>query len=87
MRSAPSFPILVPLHYALIDTIVVTEGARGHGIGHALMAYTEAWARNQGVDRIELNVFTFNAAALSFYQGMDYSILSCRMVKRLGTDV
>jgi diamine N-acetyltransferase len=87
LRRTPDFPILVPLHYAMIDTIVVTESARGRGIGHALMAYAEAWARSQGVDRIELNVFTFNEAALSFYQGMNYSILSCRMMKHLDSDV
>jgi diamine N-acetyltransferase len=83
LHKAPSFPFLVPLHYAMIDSVVVTSSARGYGIGHALMAYTEAWARDRGVNRMELNVFEFNKEALSFYLGMDYSVLSHRLVKHL----
>jgi diamine N-acetyltransferase len=87
IHKTPDFPILVPLRYAMVDTIVVTARARGRGIGYALMAHVEAWARERRIDRIELNVFEFNEAALSFYRGMNYSVLSCRMVKRLDVDV
>ncbi len=85
-RSSPGFPYLVPLRYAVIDTIVVTASARGRGIGQAMMAFTEAWASDQGVDRIELDVFEFNEEALSFYQGREFSVLSRRMVKLLDRD-
>jgi diamine N-acetyltransferase len=86
IHRTPEMPYLVPVHYAMIDTVVVTQNTRGRGIGHALMTQAEVWARERGVNRIELNVFAFNEEALSFYRGMDYSLLSCRMVKDLNTD-
>lgn len=86
IRESPDVPILVPIRYAMVDTLVVAAAYRGAGVGHALMAQAEAWAERRGIHRIELNVFEFNIAARHFYQRLGYSTLSRRMVKDLGLD-
>ena len=86
IHSTPDVSILVPLDYVVIDTIVVTTDARRRGVGRALMVQAEAWARAQGLDRIELNVFEFNEGAINLYHGLGYATLSRRMVKRFNAD-
>lgn len=81
-RSA-DYPILVPLTYAVVNTLVVAESARQKGVGSALMASAETWTRARGMDRVELNVFEFNTDAIRFYEGLGYTTLSRRMLKRL----
>lgn len=82
-QTSPDVPILVPVRYATVDTLVVAQAHRGSGVGGELMVYAERWARKKGIDRIELNVFEFNEAARSFYERLGYTTLSRRMVKRL----
>jgi ribosomal protein S18 acetylase RimI-like enzyme len=45
---------------------------RGCGVGRALMAGIDAWARENGLDRLDLTVVTDNYAALSLYRSFGY---------------
>lgn len=82
-RESPDVPILVPIRYAMIDTLVVAQARRGSGVGRRLMAEAESWARRKGISRVELNVFEFNKGARAFYGNLGYTTLSRRLVKRL----
>lgn len=83
LRRSPEVPILVPMRYAMVDTLVVSEAFQRRGVGRQLMAAAEAWALRRGISRIELNVFEFNHDAQAFYEHLGYETLSRRMVKRL----
>jgi GNAT superfamily N-acetyltransferase len=83
VRSSPEVPILVPVRYAMVDTLVVAQAYRGLGVGRRLMARAERWARARGIPRIELNVFEFNEGARVFYEALGYVTFSRRMVKSL----
>ena len=54
--------------FLFLEDLVVTEAARGHGVGEALMAAVakEAVARN--ASRVEWAVLDWNEGALRFYQ-------------------
>ena len=67
----------------LADDLCVTEKCRRHGIGHALLDYAEAAARQAGCGRIVLDVFRFNGSALAFYRAMGYDEECVRMEKIL----
>ncbi|MBN1247931.1 MAG: GNAT family N-acetyltransferase [Anaerolineae bacterium] len=82
-RESPDVPILVPIRYAMVDTLVVAEAYRGTGVGRQLMRSAEDWALGKGIDRIELNVFEFNEGARIFYESLGYTTLSRRMAKQL----
>lgn len=53
---------------ALVEDLVVQKGARGLGIGEALLAAVEDWALQRGAARIQLLADRDNTAALRFYE-------------------
>jgi RimJ/RimL family protein N-acetyltransferase len=52
--------------------LMVAKGERGRGIGSALLAAAEDWARRAGVRKLELHVFPHNEAALRLYERSGY---------------
>ena len=52
--------------------LMVAGPFRRVGIGSALMAAAEAWARGAGVTKLELHVFPHNEPALALYEKLGY---------------
>lgn len=65
--------------------VEVDAGERGRGYGRALMLAAEDVARRWGVDRLGLNVFGGNAAAISLYESLGYAVTAQNMAKDLPT--
>jgi GNAT superfamily N-acetyltransferase len=82
--ESPPERLLVPRYYASIDDLVVRKSWRRRGVGRALMARAEEWAREKGLGVIELGVWEFNADARCFYEQLGYTTLSRTMSKPLG---
>jgi GNAT superfamily N-acetyltransferase len=82
-HDTPPIPILVPRRLVMVDDLVVRRDLRRGGIGRALMEWAESWAREQGADELELNVFEFNAGAIAFYRHLGYGTRTRRMCKGL----
>lgn len=57
---------------ARVSSIAVRRGARGLGIGMALMRRAECAARRAGRDRMRLEVRVGNRRALSLYRALSY---------------
>jgi RimJ/RimL family protein N-acetyltransferase len=58
-------------HVADLGLMVAREERR-RGIGRALLAAAEQWARQVGVRKLELHVFPYNGAALALYESAGY---------------
>ena len=86
VRETPAVPVLVPKRYAVVDGIVVESGSRGRGVGGRLMDRAQEWALARGATALELNVYEFNEAAISFYEELGYRTLSRKMRKELSGD-
>jgi ribosomal protein S18 acetylase RimI-like enzyme len=69
--------------HAHISVIAVTREAEGRGVGRALMAHAEAWARAHGHHRITLSVFEGNHRARRLYERSGYVTEIRRMTKLL----
>jgi RimJ/RimL family protein N-acetyltransferase len=54
--------------------IGVLEAHRGRGIGRALMAALEGWARGAGIHRLQLPVVTSNAPAIALYRKVGFEV-------------
>jgi len=57
----------VTRHVATLGMFVVAA-RRGRGIGTALMQEAIRWARERGVERVELTVYPHNEAAIALYR-------------------
>jgi GNAT superfamily N-acetyltransferase len=53
---------------ALIEDMVVTQSARGRGIGQRLLAEIESWCAERGLARLQLLADRQNTPASEFYQ-------------------
>lgn len=76
----------VPPVSAEVQMLAVREAHRSLGIGRALMRRAEEWARQQGARAMELNVWEFNASAMTFYQRLGYHTLRRRLQLALVPD-
>jgi RimJ/RimL family protein N-acetyltransferase len=52
--------------------LMVRRDHRREGVGRALMAAAEEWARSVGVRKLELHVFPHNEPALGLYRSLGY---------------
>jgi GNAT superfamily N-acetyltransferase len=68
---------------AYVDILVVASSAEGQGVGRALMARVEAWAREHGCREVVLDVFAGNEQAIIFYRRNGYQPDHIRMTKPL----
>lgn len=56
-----------------VDEIGVDPDCRRQGAGSAMMHFIEAYAKEKGYSRIELNMWAFNEEALAFYEAAGFS--------------
>ena len=63
-----------------ISVIAVSQTAEGRGVGRALMAWADDWARSLGHDHLTLNLFPANTRARALYEreGFALDMLSMR---------
>jgi len=66
-----------------ISDLVVAPAAEGRGVGRALMAAAEAWARERGYRLLTLNVFDANQRARALYERLGYRPDVIKLVKPL----
>lgn len=56
-----------------LEDVVVDQAWRGRGIGRALLAAAEAWARDRGAVRLALLADETNLPALDFYDRLGFT--------------
>lgn len=66
-----------------VADLAVAENARRIGVGRALMQAGEAWAREQGLPFLSLDVWSTNERALAFYRSLGYRTESLCLIKAL----
>jgi len=66
-----------------VADLVVAPWARGRGVGTALLAAGERWARERGYSMLTLNVFVGNVKARRLYEAEGFQPYTVRHVKQL----
>ena len=79
----PDFDYFTDHPRAYVEILVVAEEAEGRGIGKALMAHAEQWAREHGCREVVLDVFANNPSAIAFYERVGFAPDHIRMSKSL----
>ena len=68
-----------------VADLVVAPEARGRGVGKALMAAGERWARERGFEMLTLHVFAENRRARALYEELGMTAEVVRYVKPLSS--
>src|SRR5215207_9509616 len=66
-----------------VSDVVVAPGGEGRGVGRALMAAGEEWARGRGYRLLTLNAFALNTRARRLYERLGYGEDMVKYVKEL----
>lgn len=66
-------PFLSKLPICRIGSVVVDEDHRSRGIGKALMAHCDGWAKAHDASQIRLEVMSFNDRARSLYESLGFT--------------
>lgn len=82
-QSTPPYTCLVQHKFAYIIDLVVDEEQRGKGLGRSLLDAAELWARNKGLDYLELGVLEENTSAKNLYLKEGYTVATNIMRKKL----
>ena len=70
--TKPETPFTYGRDYLDIDEFCVNEAYRRQGIGTQLMWFIRDYAKSEGLNRIELNMWEFNENALAFYESVGF---------------
>ena len=70
--NRPENPYMFERRYLDIDEFGVDEGFRRRGAATAMIAFIRALAAEKGLNRVELNMWEFNADALKFYEAAGF---------------
>jgi len=70
--------------FVYISELYVVEEARGTGVGRALIADCEDWAREQDVRIVKIGVLSKNTRAARVYEGAGYAPYAVRLRKYIG---
>lgn len=79
LQHTNPLPIIKPRTFYFIENIVVDKNHRRKGIAKKLFHYLTLKTKENNIDSIELNVWSFNTEAIKFYESMGMNIKNIRM--------
>lgn len=79
IHERPETAITWSQQLALVDQVGIVPAYRGLGYGELLMRRVIDFAREHGLARVALNVWTFNEGAIDFYERLGFRIFMHRM--------
>jgi GNAT superfamily N-acetyltransferase len=71
--------------HGFLAEIFVMPDARGKGLGRALIAACEDWARGRGHQLLTIGVLANNARAIRAYEGAGYAPYTLMLRRYLGS--
>jgi len=83
LYDTPPIPAMTPSRRAHVDSLVVRDDRRRAGVGRALMADVDAWARGKGASEVVLTVWAGNEPALRFYESLGFGAVNRVLGKTL----
>jgi GNAT superfamily N-acetyltransferase len=71
--NSPDTPIFQPRAWAHVENAVVATAHQGKGLGKALFEAAIVWAKAQGLNRMQTQVWSANGPAHAFYTQQGFS--------------
>ena len=70
--AEPETPFMQERDFMDIDEFCVDKKYRRQGIASEMIAFIKAYTKEQGINRMELNMWEFNEDALAFYETVGF---------------
>lgn len=83
IREDKPDPARVCRRYGFLQSLIVTQKTRKHGIGKKLVETAESWAKGKGATEMQLDIWEFEAGPLDFYENLGYRTLRRTLVRGL----
>ena len=83
LHTEAATPFVVGGTIGHLQSLLVTEAARGQGHGRRLLDAAERWLHEQGATEIQTDAWEFDAGPLGFYEAAGYSTMRRRLAKPL----
>lgn len=83
LMNTPNIDIVVKSKYIYIDDFCIKQAYKRKGIGKKLFNFILEYAKEQCVDSVQLNVWSFNEDAIEFYKFMGMKERNVRMEMRV----
>ncbi|MGG7162288.1 GNAT family N-acetyltransferase [Clostridium ihumii] len=83
LMNTPNIDIVVKSKYIYIDDFCIKQAYKRKGIGKKLFNFILEYAKQQCVDSVQLNVWSFNEDAIEFYKFMGMKERNVRMEMRV----
>lgn len=74
-----NLPMFEPERYGYLSDLAVSCSWRRRGIGRALFREVSGWLSAQGIDSVQLQFYSFNAAGEAFWRAMKFKPFYTRM--------
>ena len=83
LRDVQNNPLIVPQAVCYLTEIAVLPAEQNVGIGQSMLTDMKEQARQRGINRLELDVGSFNQSAKHFFSSQGFSSLRERMAMKL----
>jgi GNAT superfamily N-acetyltransferase len=83
LRRDRAHPLTIQHTYGYLQSLMVTQRWRRHGLGARLVTASEAWARERRATELRLDAWEFAAGPLPFYESLGYQAVKRTLVKAL----
>lgn len=83
LREDKPNPARVAYKYGHLQSLLVTETFRRHGIGEKLLEAAESWAKVRGATEMRLDIWEFPEGPFRFYEKTGYRTLRRKLVRKL----
>ncbi len=84
VRQDEPHPLVVPHRYGHLQSLIVSESVRKHGLGRLLVEAAHNWAVGKGATEMQLDIWEFEAGPLHFYEHLGYRTLKRHLILDLG---
>jgi len=83
LRKDEPDPARIAYKYGHLQSLLVTEAFRQHGIGEKLLEAAENWAKGRGAAEMRLETWEFPEGPFRFYEKTGYRTLRRKLARRL----
>ena len=83
VRKDEPNPARVSYRYGHLQSLIVTEAFRRHGVGTKLVDAAEQWVKEKGATEMRLDIWEFTEGPLEFYEHTGYRTLRRTLVRQL----